>query len=164
MCSIRPCSACYQNQEIQEILLWYDIPVHVCGLFVDRIIRVWNWFCAPITGVNSYDIDLQEQKVTITGNVKPDEVLDRISRTGKATSFWAKDDKSEVVAAWWFMWCLLSHLWQSGEEPINLLAPLSPGVANTCVVDVSMIHVYNLLWTCSSAGADYSQTSTTYHL
>jgi hypothetical protein len=62
------------------------------------------------------------------------------------------------------MWCLLSHLWQSGEEPINLLAPLSPGVANTCVVDVSMIHVYNLLWTCSSAGADYSQTSTTYHL
>jgi copper chaperone len=52
-----------------------------------------------ITGVNSYDIDLQEQKVTITGNVKPDEVLDRISKTGKATSFWAKDEKSEVAAA-----------------------------------------------------------------
>jgi copper chaperone len=43
---------------------------------------------AKLDGVDSYDIDLKEQKVTITGNVKPDDVLDRISRTGKATTFW----------------------------------------------------------------------------
>jgi len=66
-----------------------------CGGCVGAVKRA----IGKLDGVNSYDIDLQEQKVTITGNVKPDEVLDRISRTGKATSFWAKDDKSEVAAA-----------------------------------------------------------------
>jgi copper chaperone len=52
-----------------------------------------------MTGVDSYNIDLKEQKVSVTGNVKPDEVLDRISRTGKTTAFWPKDDKGEAVAA-----------------------------------------------------------------
>jgi copper chaperone len=54
---------------------------------------------AKLNGVDSYNIDLKEQKVSVTGNVKPDEVLDRISRTGKTTAFWPKDDKGEAVAA-----------------------------------------------------------------
>jgi len=54
---------------------------------------------AKLNGVDSYNIDLKEQKVSVTGNVKPDEVLDRISRTGKTTTFWPKDDKGEAVAA-----------------------------------------------------------------
>ncbi len=56
-------------------------------------------FSVNMTGVDSYNIDLKEQKVSVTGNVKPDEVLDRISRTGKTTTFWPKDDKGEAVAA-----------------------------------------------------------------
>lgn len=48
-------------------------------------------------GVENYDINLEEQKVTIKGNVKPDVVLDRIAKTGKATSFWT-DEKTETVA------------------------------------------------------------------
>jgi len=50
-----------------------------------------------LIGVESYDIDIKEQKVTVVGNLKPEVVLDRISKTGKATSFWS--DESAVKAA-----------------------------------------------------------------
>ncbi|KDP45000.1 hypothetical protein JCGZ_01500 [Jatropha curcas] len=39
-------------------------------------------------GVESYDIDLQEQKVTVKGNVQPEAVLQTVSKTGKKTEFW----------------------------------------------------------------------------
>jgi len=64
-------------------LMWYLFFL-VVGLY--KSVQADSF--VPIAGVDSYDIDLKEQKVTITGNVKPDDVLDRISRTGKATTFW----------------------------------------------------------------------------
>jgi len=39
-------------------------------------------------GVESYDVDIKEQKVTVKGNVTPDAVLQTVSKTGKKTSFW----------------------------------------------------------------------------
>ncbi|GAB4855055.1 hypothetical protein Ancab_023637 [Ancistrocladus abbreviatus] len=39
-------------------------------------------------GVESYDINLKEQKVTVKGNVQPEAVLQTVSKTGKKTSFW----------------------------------------------------------------------------
>ncbi|XP_073293227.1 copper transport protein ATX1-like isoform X1 [Primulina huaijiensis] len=39
-------------------------------------------------GVESFDIDIEKQKVTVKGNVQPDAVLQTVSKTGKATSFW----------------------------------------------------------------------------
>ncbi|KAI5058068.1 hypothetical protein GOP47_0026238 [Adiantum capillus-veneris] len=42
-------------------------------------------------GVNTYDIDLDAQKVTVKGNVKPEDVLSTVSKTGKATSFWPSE-------------------------------------------------------------------------
>ena len=42
-------------------------------------------------GVETYDIDLTAQKVTVKGNVKPDDVLATVSKTGKATSFWPSE-------------------------------------------------------------------------
>lgn len=41
-----------------------------------------------ITGVESFDIDMKEQKVTVKGNVQPDAVLQTVSKTGKKTAFW----------------------------------------------------------------------------
>ncbi|KAG6383631.1 hypothetical protein SASPL_156607 [Salvia splendens] len=41
-----------------------------------------------LDGVESYDIDLEQQKVTVKGNVQPDVVLQTVSKTGKATAFW----------------------------------------------------------------------------
>lgn len=40
------------------------------------------------SGVESYDVDIMEQKVTVKGNVTPDAVLQTVSKTGKKTSFW----------------------------------------------------------------------------
>jgi hypothetical protein len=42
-------------------------------------------------GVEKSEIDLKEQKVTIISKNKPDEVLERISKTGKPTEFWPKE-------------------------------------------------------------------------
>ncbi|GJM85155.1 hypothetical protein PR202_ga01582 [Eleusine coracana subsp. coracana] len=39
-------------------------------------------------GVESFDIDMKEQKVTVKGNVKPEAVFQTVSKTGKKTSFW----------------------------------------------------------------------------
>lgn len=60
----------------------------------------------PSLGVETYDIDLKEQKVTVKGNVQPEAVLQTVSKTGKKTSFWeaeapaASEEKpAEAVAA-----------------------------------------------------------------
>ncbi|MCO5586942.1 hypothetical protein L7F22_040887 [Adiantum nelumboides] len=42
-------------------------------------------------GVEKYDIDLDAQKVTVKGNVKPEDVLATVCKTGKATSFWPSE-------------------------------------------------------------------------
>ncbi|KAL8488493.1 hypothetical protein ACS0TY_024682 [Phlomoides rotata] len=39
-------------------------------------------------GVESFDIDLEKQNVTVNENIQPKAVLQAISKTGKATSFW----------------------------------------------------------------------------
>lgn len=40
------------------------------------------------TGVESFDINMEEQKVTVIGNVQPEAVLQTVSKTGKKTAFW----------------------------------------------------------------------------
>ena len=39
-------------------------------------------------GVESFDIDMEQQKVTVKGNVKPEDVFQTVSKTGKKTAFW----------------------------------------------------------------------------
>ncbi|MCL8600443.1 hypothetical protein NAB79_19620 [Proteus mirabilis] len=43
-------------------------------------------------GVESFDINKEEQKVTVIGNVQPDAVFQTVAKTGKKTAFW------EVIA------------------------------------------------------------------
>ncbi|GJN28029.1 hypothetical protein PR202_gb16110 [Eleusine coracana subsp. coracana] len=53
-------------------------------------------------GVESFDVDIKEQKVTVKGNVTPDAVLQTVSKTGKKTSFWEAEsasNESETSAA-----------------------------------------------------------------
>ena len=40
------------------------------------------------SGVETFDIDLKEQKVTVKGNVKPEDVFQTVSKSGKKTSYW----------------------------------------------------------------------------
>ncbi|CAL9091201.1 unnamed protein product [Musa hybrid cultivar] len=47
----------------------------------------------------SFNVDLKEQKVTVKGNVKPEVVLQTVSKTGKKTSFWdAEPETNEDIA------------------------------------------------------------------
>lgn len=48
-----------------------------------------------MTGVESYDVDLKEQKVVVKGNVQPDKVLQTVSKTGKKTTFWDAETPSQ---------------------------------------------------------------------
>ena len=50
-------------------------------------------------GVETFDIDMKEQKVTVKGNVKPEDVFQTVSKTGKKTSFWEAESTSEPAAA-----------------------------------------------------------------
>ncbi|MBA0696874.1 hypothetical protein Goari_003394 [Gossypium aridum] len=47
-------------------------------------------------GVESYEVDLKEQKVTVKGNVQPDAVLQTVSKTGKKTTFWEGEAPAEA--------------------------------------------------------------------
>ncbi|KAL3838211.1 hypothetical protein ACJIZ3_022802 [Penstemon smallii] len=49
-----------------------------------------------LQGVASYDIDMDKQKVTVIGDVDPQEVFEHISRTGKETSFWVEPQEAAV--------------------------------------------------------------------
>ena len=42
----------------------------------------------PSSGVESFDINIEDQKVTVKGNVQPEAVLQTVSKTGKKTAFW----------------------------------------------------------------------------
>ncbi|XP_051200212.1 copper transport protein ATX1 [Lolium perenne] len=51
-------------------------------------------------GVESFDVDIEQQKVTVKGNVTPDAVLQTVSKTGKKTEFWeAAPANNEPVAS-----------------------------------------------------------------
>ncbi|PHT65119.1 Copper transport protein CCH [Capsicum annuum] len=47
-----------------------------------------NRVLGKMEGVESFDIDIKEQKVTVKGNVEPEAVFQTVSKTGKKTSFW----------------------------------------------------------------------------
>lgn len=50
-----------------------------------------------LPGVETFDIDLKEQKVSVKGDVKPDDVLEKVSKTGKPPEFWpAATAKTEL--------------------------------------------------------------------
>ncbi|KAL6662193.1 hypothetical protein ACP70R_000052 [Stipagrostis hirtigluma subsp. patula] len=52
-----------------------------------------------LESVESFDVDIKEQKVTVKGNVTPDAVLQTVSKTGKKTSFWEAEPATNQSAA-----------------------------------------------------------------
>ncbi|XP_043699793.1 copper transport protein ATX1-like isoform X1 [Telopea speciosissima] len=75
----------------QTVVLKVGMSCQGCVGAVNRVL-------GKMEGVESFDIDLKEQKVTVKGNVHPDEVLQTVSKTGKKTSFWEAEAKGENVA------------------------------------------------------------------
>ncbi|KAF2294115.1 hypothetical protein GH714_007642 [Hevea brasiliensis] len=72
----------------QTVVLKVGMSCQGCVGAVKRVL-------GKMEGVESYEIDLKEQKVTVKGNVQPDVVLQTVSKTGKKTSFWKAEAPAE---------------------------------------------------------------------
>ncbi|XP_068660193.1 copper transport protein ATX1-like [Aristolochia californica] len=65
----------------QTVVLNVGMSCEGCVGAVKRVLT-------KMEGVDSFDVDLKEQKVTVKGNVQPEAVLQTVSKTGKKTAFW----------------------------------------------------------------------------
>ncbi|KAK2403949.1 Cytosolic copper metallochaperone [Trifolium repens] len=73
----------------QTVVLKVGMSCEGCVGAVKRVL-------GKLDGVESYDIDLKEQKVVVKGTVEPDTVLKTVSKTGKPTAFWEAEAPSET--------------------------------------------------------------------
>nr|ACC95537.1 copper chaperone protein [Knorringia sibirica] len=65
----------------QTVVLKVEMTCQGCVGAVQRVL-------GKMEGVESFDVNLEEKKVTVNGNVDPEAVLQKVSKTGRATSFW----------------------------------------------------------------------------
>ncbi|TJX34432.1 heavy-metal-associated domain-containing protein, partial [Soehngenia saccharolytica] len=65
----------------QTVVLKVGMSCEGCVGAVKRVL-------GKMDGVETFDIDLKEQKVIVKGNASAEAVLQRVSRTGKKTSLW----------------------------------------------------------------------------
>ncbi|KAB2096905.1 hypothetical protein ES319_A01G135200v1 [Gossypium barbadense] len=65
----------------QTVVLKVGMSCEGCVGAVKRVL-------GKMEGVESYEVDLKEQKGTVKGQVEPDAVLQTVSKTGKRTTFW----------------------------------------------------------------------------
>lgn len=75
---------------MQTVLLKVGMSCEGCVGAVKRVLT-------KMEGVESFDIDIKEQKVTVKGNVTPDAVLQTVSKTGKKTAFWVQEPETKEV-------------------------------------------------------------------
>lgn len=78
------------------ILLIYQLYIYKynsCVLYT-KPSRIYQ----TISGVESFDIDIKEQKVTVKGKVEPEAVFQTVSKTGKKTSYWPVETEAEPKA------------------------------------------------------------------
>jgi len=66
-----------------------DLAINQPNILFEYCIKITHLF---FTGVESFDIDMKEQKVTVKGNVKAQDVFDTVSKTGKKTEFWVEPE------------------------------------------------------------------------
>lgn len=64
-----------------EVVLRVAMTCEGCVAAVKRVL-------GKMEGVESFDVSLQEQKVTVKGEVTPEAVLEKVSKTGKKTELW----------------------------------------------------------------------------
>ncbi|XP_057515905.1 copper transport protein ATX1 [Amaranthus tricolor] len=75
----------------QTVVLKVAMSCQGCSGAVKRVLD-------KMEGVESYDINLEEKKVTVRGNVQPEAVFQTVSKTGKKTSFWEEAAPAESEA------------------------------------------------------------------
>ncbi|XP_023643542.1 copper transport protein ATX1 [Capsella rubella] len=73
----------------QTVVLRVAMTCEGCVGAVKRVL-------GKMEGVESFDVDIKEQKVTVKGNVQPDAVLQTVSKTGKKTAFWEEGETAKA--------------------------------------------------------------------
>ncbi|XP_006647337.1 copper transport protein ATX1 [Oryza brachyantha] len=76
----------------ETVVLKVGMSCQGCAGAVKRVLT-------KMEGVETFDIDLEQQKVTVKGNVKPEDVFQTVSKTGKKTSFWEAEASSAPAPA-----------------------------------------------------------------
>ncbi|AEE34481.1 homolog of anti-oxidant 1 [Arabidopsis thaliana] len=71
----------------QTVVLRVAMTCEGCVGAVKRVL-------GKMEGVESFDVDIKEQKVTVKGNVQPDAVLQTVTKTGKKTAFWEAEGET----------------------------------------------------------------------
>ncbi|KAF8102038.1 hypothetical protein N665_0201s0328 [Sinapis alba] len=71
----------------QTVVLKVGMSCQGCVGAVNRVL-------GKMEGVESFDIDIKEQKVTVKGNVEPEAVFQTVSKTGKKTSYWPVESEA----------------------------------------------------------------------
>ncbi|XP_076902147.1 copper transport protein ATX1-like [Bidens hawaiensis] len=64
-----------------------------CGGCAGAVKRVLS----TMEGVETFDIDLEQKKVTVKGNIEPNAVLQTVSKTGKKAEFWPSSAAKEAI-------------------------------------------------------------------
>ncbi|KAL0910439.1 hypothetical protein M5K25_021423 [Dendrobium thyrsiflorum] len=92
----------YLNAQVQALncreLRSFDMAETVVlkvGMSCQGCVGAVKRVLSKLEGVESFDVDLKEQKVTVKGNVKPEAVLQTVSKTGKTTSFWEAESEAK---------------------------------------------------------------------
>ncbi|MCH1933186.1 heavy-metal-associated domain-containing protein, partial [Shewanella sp. A25] len=62
----------------ETVVLKVGMSCQGCAGAVRRVLT-------KMEGVETFDIDMEQQKVTVKGNVKPEDVFQTVSKTGKKT-------------------------------------------------------------------------------
>uniref|UniRef100_A0A0E0C9N9 HMA domain-containing protein n=1 Tax=Oryza meridionalis TaxID=40149 RepID=A0A0E0C9N9_9ORYZ len=61
------------------------------GMHCDRCIKAIKKAIKTIDDMESYQLDTEINKVTVTGNVTPDEVVKALQKIGKTATNWGED-------------------------------------------------------------------------
>ncbi|CAL5191118.1 unnamed protein product [Lathyrus oleraceus] len=76
----------------ETVVLKVKMSCTGCSGAVNRVLE-------KMQGVESFEIDMKEQKVTVKGNVKPQDVFETVSKTGKKTEFWVEPENKSTETA-----------------------------------------------------------------
>ncbi|WVZ75176.1 hypothetical protein U9M48_023258 [Paspalum notatum var. saurae] len=78
--------------DAETVVLKVAMSCEGCAGAVRRVL-------SKMEGVETFDIDLKEQKVTVKGNVKPEDVFQTVSKSGKKTSYWEAEATAPAASA-----------------------------------------------------------------
>ncbi|KAK9126449.1 hypothetical protein Scep_015295 [Stephania cephalantha] len=83
---------------LPKFTVYMNTVVLKVGMSCEGCVGAVKRVLSKMEGVEEFNVDIKEQKVTVKGNVQPEAVLQTVSRTGKKTQFW-EDEAPKTAEA-----------------------------------------------------------------